>query len=390
MLFLAVATLPHNSKSLDGRLRANRTMAASSLYSTAIAASFVLLFILRHDVCAFQSASSTTNLNQRRYAVSSIRSATDGDTIDSMFGPRVDDGEDEVLYSDDDDSDSDWGVPSATAAEPRKERRITSRWGSLNPKIKARIVKEAQERAIRNKKKREPAEAKKRRLYSKYREMQQKSKRESYVQRDKPTYDSSRTKLADLNPGETVPGRVISLTNFGAYVDIGTEVDGLLHVSQISRDEFVDHPRKFLSPGDDVEVRIVRMDPGSKKLQLTMLPEEVLHEENVLNKHMIDEDEDDRIQLDEIEVDDELWGEIRRVTDYGAYVELGAVVRGFMHFMDHPLFGEVKGSHPKEFMRVGDRVRVWVLDVDATQKRIKLTANRPSGLPGPRREVKWI
>jgi predicted RNA-binding protein with RPS1 domain len=369
-------------------------MAASSLYSSALAASFLILFILRHDVCAFQSASSST-LNPRRYAdasvVSSVRSATDGDTIDSMFGPRVDDGEDEVLYSDaDDDSDSDWGVPSATAPEPKKERRITSRWGSLNPKIKARIVKEAQERAIRNKKKREPAEAKKRRLYSQYREMQQKSKRESYVQRDKPTYDSSRTKLADLNPGETVPGRVISLTNFGAYVDIGTEVDGLLHVSQISRDEFVDHPRKFLSPGDDVEVRIVRMDPGTKKLQLTMLPEEVLHEENVLNKHMIDEDEDDRIQLDEIEVDDELWGEIRRVTDYGAYIELGAVVRGFMHFMDHPLFGEVKGSHPKEFMRVGDRVRVWVLDVDATQKRIKLTANRPSGLPGPRREVKWI
>mmetsp|Transcript_31319 Transcript_31319/g.63096 ORF Transcript_31319/g.63096 Transcript_31319/m.63096 type:complete len:369 (+) Transcript_31319:44-1150(+) len=368
-------------------------MAASSLYSTAIAASFVLLFILRHDAYAFQSAASTI-LNQRRYAAlivssTSIRSATDGDTIDSMFGPRLDGEDDEVLYSDEDDSD-DWGAPSLVAsAEPKKEKAM-SRWGSLNPKIKARIVKEAQERAIRNKKRREPAEEKKRRLYSQYREMQKKSKFDKYVTREKPTHDKTRTKLADLNPGETVPGRVISLTSFGAYVDIGSEVDGLLHVSQISRDEFVDHPRKFLAPGDDVEVRIVRMDPGAKKLQLTMLPEEVLHEENVLNKHMIDEDEDDRIQLDEIEVDDELWGEIRRVTDYGAYIELGAVVRGFMHFMDHPLFGEVKGAHPKEFMRVGDRVRVWVLDVDSTQQRIKLTANRPSGLPGPRREVKWI
>ncbi|KAL7501478.1 hypothetical protein ACHAWT_009373 [Skeletonema menzelii] len=364
-------------------------MAASSLYSTAIAVSLALLFILQHDACAFQSGSRI--LNQRRYAaLVSIQSATDGDIIDSMFGPRVDDGEDEVLYSDDDDdSGSDWGAPSAPPAEPKKEKSM-SRWGSLNPKIKARIVKDAQERAIRNKKKREPAEAKKRRLYSQYREMQRKSKFDTYVTREKPTHDKSRTMLADLNPGETLPGRVISLTNFGAYVDIGSEVDGLLHVSQISRDEFVDHPRKFLSPGDDVEVRIVRLDPGAKKLQLTMLPEEVLNEENVLNKHLIDEDEDDRIQLDEIEVDDELWGEIRRVTDYGAYIELGAVVRGFMHFMDHPLFGEVKGAHPNEFMRVGDRVRVWVLDVDATQKRIKLTANRPSGLPGPRREVKWI
>ncbi|KAK1736669.1 hypothetical protein QTG54_012691 [Skeletonema marinoi] len=239
-------------------------MAASSLYSTAIAASFI---------CSTYVSST------------SIRSATDGDTIDSMFGPRLDGEDDEVLYSDDDDSD-DWGAPSlVTPAEPKKEKAM-SRWGSLNPKIKA---------------------------------------------------------PADLNPGETVPGRMNSWT-----------------------------PSKVFGTGDDVEVRIVRMDPGAKKLQLTMLPEEVLHEENVLNKHMIDEDEDDRIQLDEIEVDDELWGEIRRVTDYGAYIEL------------------VKGAHPKEFMRVGDRVRVWVLDVDSTQQRIKLTANRPSGLPGPRREVKWI
>merc|ERR1712029_1107949 len=137
------------------------------------------------------------------------------------------------------------------------------------------------------------------------------------------------------------------------------------------------------------DVRVVRLDAALKKLQLTMLPEEVLEEENVLKRH---EEEghgevDDRIQFDEIEVDDELWGEIRRVTDYGAYVELGAVVRGFLHFMDHPMFGDVRGAHPREFMQVGERVRVWVLDVDGTQKRIKLTANRPAGLPGPRREI---
>ena len=68
----------------------------------------------------------------------------------------------------------------------------------------------------------------------------------------------------------------------------------------------------------------------------------------------------------------------------------GAVCRGFLHFMDHPVFGEVRGSHPREYMRVGDRVRVWVMDVERTQRRVKLTANRPAGLPGPRREVQWI
>jgi len=313
---------------------------------------------------------------------------------------------DVVLYSDDmDESSTDnssggrnWGAPSSSSSSSRStlEKRTNniSRWSSLNPKIKERIVKEAQERAIRNKKRREPAEAKKRRLYSQYKQMQQQSKKDKYVKRNLPPNSKERISLSDIEIGTTLPGKVISLTNFGAYVDIGSEADGLLHVSQITREEFVTHPRQYLSPGDEVDVRVVRRDADMKKLQLTMLPEEILEEENVLKKFeendIDDIDDDDRIQLDEVEVDDELWGEIRRVTDYGAYVELGAVVRGFLHFMDHPMFGEVKGSHPKEFMEIGDRVRVWVLDVDKTKERVKLTANRPTGLPGPRREVQWI
>lgn len=312
----------------------------------------------------------------------------------------VEDSEDVVLYADDDVSSSsssdirlnngNWGAPNLD--KKGASTSTMSRWTSLNPKIKERIVKEAHERAIRNKKRREPAATKKRRLYSQYREMQQQSKRDKFVKRNLPGNSKERMELSDIDPGTTFPGKVISLTKFGAYVDIGSEVDGLLHVSQITRDEFVAHPRQYLSPGDEVDVRVVRRDPTMKKLQLTMLPEEILEEEMVLKRFEMEDtdEEDDRIQLDEVEVDDELWGEIRRVTDYGAYVELGAVVRGFLHFMDHPMFGDEKGSHPKEFMRVGDRVRVWVLDVDVSQNRIKLTANRPAGLPGPRRETQWI
>jgi ribosomal protein S1 len=342
---------------------------------------FIVLLVLERwiNCSAFQIPNLARHQANDNAIISSIRMVKEGSSIDSLFGPRTDDNNvDVVLYSDE--------TPT------KKKRSAMSRWDSLNPKIKARIVQEAQERAMKNKKRREPAADKKRRLYTQYKEMQIQSKRAMYVQRTEPVKSESRTKLPDISPGDTLTGKVISLTRFGAYVDVGTEVDGLLHVSQITREEFVDHPRKYLTPGDDVEVRVVRLDPQLKKLQLTMLPDDVLEEENVMNKYeeSVDGDEDDRIQLDEIEVDDELWGEIRRVTDYGAYVELGAVVRGFLHFMDHPMFGEVRGSHPKEFMRVGDRVRVWVSDVDGTQRRIKLTANRPAGLPGPRREIQWI
>ena len=85
-----------------------------------------------------------------------------------------------------------------------------------------------------------------------------------------------------------------------------------------------------------------------------------------------------------IENDDELWGELNRVTDFGAYIEVGAEVDGFLHYMDHPLW--IDGMHPSGFMSTGQRVRVWVADVDQGQRRVRLTANRPQHLPGPRRE----
>jgi len=211
-----------------------------------------------------------------------------------------------------------------------------------------------------------------------FKEKQQEKKRSARVKRPLPFDD--RTPLSALIPGMEMTGLVISLTNFGAFVDVGTECDGLLHVSQISNTFFVDHPRQVLTPGDEVTVRVRSTNPELKKLHLTMLPKEVLEAEE-------EDDVEERIPLEDIQVDDELWGELKRVTDYGAYVEVGAVVDGWLHFMDHPAFGWSRGSHPSEFMTIGDRVRVWVSDVDHEQRRIKLTANRPLHLPGPRREL---
>ena len=210
-----------------------------------------------------------------------------------------------------------------------------------------------------------------------FKKLQQEKKRASRVRR--PLSFADRTPLSAIIPGMETTGIVISLTNFGAYIDIGTECDGLLHISQLSNNNFVEHPRQVLTPGDEVTVRVRSTNPKRKKLHLTMLPKEVLEAEQ--------EDDADRIALEEIQVDDELWGELKRVTDFGAYVEVGATVDGFLHFMDHPAFGWSNGSHPSKYMTVGDRVRVWVSDVDMEQNRIKLTANRPLHLPGPRREL---
>ena len=209
---------------------------------------------------------------------------------------------------------------------------------------------------------------------------------------------SDRAPLSAFLPGMSCPGIVISLTEFGAYIDVGTVVDGLLHVSQLSVDEFIAHPRQVLHPGQEITVTIRARDVERQKLQLTLLPDAIVQEQLLQQQQQQqamarteDDDSDnnnnnnDRIALNDVQVDDELWGELKRVTNFGAYVEVGAVVDGFLHFMDHPEFVGA-GQHPKDFMRVGDRVRVWVSHVDGDRRRIQLTAWRPTHLPGPRRE----
>lgn len=223
-----------------------------------------------------------------------------------------------------------------------------------------------------------------------FKEKQREKKVSSKVQRTLP-FDA-RTPLSVLIPGMNVTGTVISLAKYGAYIDVGTECDGLLHISQISNEFFVEHPKQVLTPGEQVTVKIRSLNPERKKLHLTMLPDDVVQME--LEKAVERNNNDDnnnynsRIPLDDILIDDEMWGELRRVTDYGAYVEVGAVVDGWLHFMDHPAFQwDKNGAHPSTFMQVGDRVRVWVSDVDHAQQRLKLTANRPTHLPGPRRAL---
>jgi len=210
-----------------------------------------------------------------------------------------------------------------------------------------------------------------------FNQLQRERKRASRIER--PLGFNERAPLTAFFPGLQVSGTVISLTNYGAYVDVGTECDGLLHISQLTRDFFVQHPRQVLTAGDEITATVRQVSPQLKKLQLTMLDwkEEV--------KRVEDEMEDsyeERMTLEEMEEDDELWGELKRVTDYGAFVELGAEVDGFLHFMDHPLWDN--GLKPRDIMQQGERVRVWVTDVDLDRRRVKLTGNRPQGLPGPR------
>jgi len=350
-----------------------------------VAATTVQGFSTSHDLSRMGARSSAPTFCSCSSTKVQVAKSSVQDGLSVLFEDDDDDEEyeegDEQYYNEDEDEEDEDEDGDDLPTADKNKKPLNSRWANLDPKYRAYLVKKGQERAIANKSKRQDAQEKKRKMYMFVKEQQRIKKKEAKIQRPVPFKE--RTPLVELaERKEELPGRVISLTKFGAYVDIGTECDGLLHVSQLSTDVFVEHPRQLLAPGDDIMVRIRRFDAEKKKIQLTMLPLAVLQEEKVDL-----ESREDRIALDDIMVDDELWGQIKRVTDYGAYVEVGASCDGWLHFMDHP--GWDGKMIPSEFITRGDRIRVWVSDVDRLQSRLKLTANRPAHLPGPRRELSF-
>ncbi len=84
-----------------------------------------------------------------------------------------------------------------------------------------------------------------------------------------PLAEDSKTSLRDLRPNSVVTGRVIRLVDFGAFVDIGAQSDGLLHVSQMAGG-YVSHPSQVLKVGDEIQVRISEVDPRKRRISLTM------------------------------------------------------------------------------------------------------------------------
>jgi len=301
--------------------------------------------------------------------------------------------EENEYYSDDDDDDDEnvdeKGEEKVNKPFPSNKKTSSSnkqQWDEKSPLAKSRLKKEAVDKKLANNKIESKAD-KKRRLMFFVKDAQRERKKASRIQRAIPF--ANRTSLSALTEGMEYSGTVISLTPFGAYVDVGTTVDGLLHISQMSRETFVQHPKDILAPGDAIVVTVASINPEKKKLHLSMLSKSDLDIERAMSAMPANNDneieEDDRILLSDLGVDDELWGQIIRVTNFGAYVNVGAVVQGFLHFMDHPLFGD--GAHPSSFMTVGEKIRVWVADVDSEQQRVKLTANRPNHLPGPKRDL---
>src|ERR1700741_376964 len=155
--------------------------------------------------------------------------------------------------------------------------------------------------------------------------------------------------------GSRVRGRVVSITNYGAFVELEKGVEGLVHISEMSWTRNVRHPSKIVSLGDEIEAVILKVDPEGEKISLGM--------------KQIEEDPWYALPV-KSPVGTRLTGKVRNLTSFGAFVEIEPGIDGLVHISDMSWTKRIQ--HPSEVVKKGDEVDVLILGVDAKNKRISL------------------
>ena len=155
--------------------------------------------------------------------------------------------------------------------------------------------------------------------------------------------------------GKLVRGKVVSITNYGAFVELEKGIEGLIHISEMSWTRNVRHPSKIVSIGDEVDVMVLRVDKENEKISLGLKQAEPDPWETLEERYP---------------VGTKLTGKVRNLTDFGAFVEVEEGIDGLVHISDMSWTKRVR--HPKEIVRKGDTVDVVILDINQERRRISL------------------
>ncbi|MBK9247672.1 MAG: 30S ribosomal protein S1 [Ignavibacteria bacterium] len=156
-------------------------------------------------------------------------------------------------------------------------------------------------------------------------------------------------------PKARVHGKVVSLTDYGAFIEIEKGVEGLIHISEMSWTQHIKHPSQVVSMGQIVEAMVLSIDKNDKKLALGMKQLDPDPWQDLLVKYPVNSVHD---------------GIVRNLTNFGLFVELEPGVDGLVHISD--LSWTKKIRHPGEFTKKGDNLKVIVLSIDADNRRIAL------------------
>jgi small subunit ribosomal protein S1 len=162
--------------------------------------------------------------------------------------------------------------------------------------------------------------------------------------------------IGDKYPiGQTVVGKVVSLTDYGAFIELETGIEGLIHISEMSWSQHIKHPSQLLHVGQDVEAKVLSIESEEKKISLGLKQLEPDPWEKIDNKYP---------------ADSKHKGIVRNLTQFGAFVELEEGIDGLVHISD--LSWTKKIRHPSEVVKKGDEIDVVVLGINREERRIAL------------------
>lgn len=172
--------------------------------------------------------------------------------------------------------------------------------------------------------------------------------------------------------GTKVAGKVVSLTDYGAFIEIEKGIEGLIHISEMSWTQHIKHPSQMVSMGQDVEAIVLNIDKENKKLALGIKQLEPDPWEDLMKKYPVDSVHK---------------GIVRNLTNFGVFVELEPGVDGLVHISD--LSWTKKIRHPGEFVKKGDELEVIVLAIESDQRRIALGYKQVTDNPWDFFETKY-
>jgi len=154
--------------------------------------------------------------------------------------------------------------------------------------------------------------------------------------------------------GSRVRGKVVSMTDYGAFVELEPGVEGLVHISEMSWTQRVKHPSKVVSIGDVVDVVVLDVDKENRRISLGMRQAEPNPWDSIEERYPVGA---------------RVSGKVRNLTEFGAFVELEEGIDGLIHVSD---LAWKRVKHPSEVLKKGDRVEAIVLHVDKENHRISL------------------
>jgi small subunit ribosomal protein S1 len=166
--------------------------------------------------------------------------------------------------------------------------------------------------------------------------------------------------------GKKVTGKVVSITDYGAFVELEKGVEGLIHISEMSWTQHIKHPSKIMNVGDKIDAVVLSVDRENEKISLGIKQMEPDPWDTIEKKYPIGKI---------------VSGKVRNLTAFGAFIELEEGIDGLIHISDMSWTKRIQ--HPSELMKKGDKIEVKILRIDHENRRISLGYKQLKDDPWP-------